>query len=413
MLTRGPRHSPRRLLVSELRLPRGIRRHGRVSAARTSARGRGLPAYSVYTDRNDGLAEAAYLLGRLGWQPIALTRVTPLPQQRGLLIIAEPPEHALGENAASALLSWVEQGNTLVLAARYPTGIHAALGVSLDTDEDEDHAGHSATVVRTGGPADDYTDGIERLTVGTRTSLRAPSGADVLWRLGQHQAAGAVLVPRGKGRVFVLGDGAILSGRGLHRDDNLLFLVNVARWHAEDRAVYFDEYRHGFRSAEGFWAYLGHYGQRLALLPPLLVAAAALWRTGMRLGPAVPRPAATQADGVAYASALGRLYQRTGALREPARACCVTSCPRSPGIYACAGTPFPPKSWPRGGNTIPGHRSNGFRACCAASSRCGRGTSPNASFLRWNQAFDQFRVDMLNPGPSSTSHRAREVRHAT
>src|SRR5947208_2362065 len=83
--------------------------------------GRGLPAYSVYTDRSDGLGEAAHLLGKLGWTPVAMTRPTPLPGQHGLLIVAEPPEGALGETEARALLSWVGKGNTLLLASRHVT----------------------------------------------------------------------------------------------------------------------------------------------------------------------------------------------------------------------------------------------------------------------------------------------------
>ncbi len=281
--------------------------------------GKGLPAYSVYTDRGDGLGEAAHLLGKLGWTPVAMTRATPLPGQRGLLIVAEPPEGALGEADAKALLHWVEEGNTLLLASRRVTGLHAVLGVTLVSDEDEDRVtGHGVTLVRDGGMADDYTDGVARLSVGTRSTVGTPSGATVLWRVGK--AAGAVLLERGKGQVLVLADATPLSGRGLRRDDNLVFLVNVARWQAEDGVVLFDEYHHGFRSADGFWGYLGHYGERMALLPPLLVVAVAIWRAGVRLGPAVPRPVTSQADAVEYASALGRLYRRTGALREPARA---------------------------------------------------------------------------------------------
>ena len=186
-----------------------------------------------------------------------------------------------------------------MLASRHITGsARRPRRQSLVSDEDEDRVtGHSVTL----GPANDYTDGVSRLTVGTRSTVSKATGAAVLWRVGK--APGAVLLERGKGRVIVLADATPLSGRGLRRDDNLLFLVNVARWHAEDGVVLFDEYHHGFRSADGFWGYLGHYGERLALLPPLLVVLAALWRIGVRLGPAVPLPVTNQADAVDYASA--------------------------------------------------------------------------------------------------------------
>ena len=359
--------------------------------------GRGLPAYSVYTERGDGLGEAANLLGQLGWAPVAMTRPLPLPGQRGLLIVAEPPEGTLGESEARALLRWVEDGNTLLLATRNITGLHTLLDVPLVRDDEEDRVtGHAVTLVRDGGPADDYSDGIARLTVGTRSTVGAPPGAAVLWRVGREP--GAVLLNRGKGRVIVLADATPLSGRGLRRDDNVLFLVNVARWQAEDGAVLFDEYHHGFRSAEGFWGYLGHYGERSALLPLLLVVAVALWRAAVRLGLAVPRPVTDQADAVDYASALGRLYRRTGALREPARA------------LLCDFLAALTKHLRLRRNAIPAEMLAAWRQRHSADSaerlqgllrgvaELRKGGLSERQLLSWNQAFDRFRNEMLTPG---------------
>src|SRR6516165_1236182 len=86
--------------------------------------GHDLPPYSVYSEASDGLGEAAYVLRRLGWTPVAVTRPIQHRQQRGLLIVAEPPSrglfsaNALSENDARSLLSWVEHGNTLLLLGR-------------------------------------------------------------------------------------------------------------------------------------------------------------------------------------------------------------------------------------------------------------------------------------------------------
>jgi hypothetical protein len=162
-----------------------------------------------------------------------------------------------------------------------------------------------------------YTEGVENLTVTTETTLRHASGLP-LWEVGGGD--GAVLLRRGRGRVLALADASPLTGAGLGRADNARFLANVAWRDARDGVVYFDEYHHGFRSAGGFWGYLGYHGQRLALLPLLIVVAAALWRGGVRLGPAVPTPRAEETDAVDYASSLGRLYRQAGARRRPARA---------------------------------------------------------------------------------------------
>jgi hypothetical protein len=356
--------------------------------------GRGMPAYSVYTDRGDGLGEAAYLLGKLGWTPVAMTRATPLPGQRGLLVIAEPAEDSLSENDAKLLMRWVEEGNMLVLASRLPTGLHTLLGVSLvsDTDEDRD-TGHSVSLVRNDGLGDDYTDGIGRLTVGTRSTVGEPSGATVLWRVGK--APGAVLLERGKGRVIVLADATPLSGRGLRRDDNLLFLVNVARWHAENGTVMFDEYHHGFRSADGFWGYLGQHGQRLALLPPLLVVAIALWRGAVRLGPPVPRPVTSQADAVDYASALGRLYRRTGALREPARALLRDFLAALTKHLRLRRSAIPAEILAAWRQQHPGNSGERLQRLLRGLAELRKGGLSERQLLSWHQAFDRFRDEFL------------------
>src|ERR1700726_3415096 len=86
--------------------------------------GAGLPAGSVYSDRADGLGEAAYLLRQLGYQATPLTRLPTPARQYGLLILAEPAADDLGEPDARALLSWVEAGNTLVFASSHSTPLH-------------------------------------------------------------------------------------------------------------------------------------------------------------------------------------------------------------------------------------------------------------------------------------------------
>jgi hypothetical protein len=288
--------------------------------------GRGMPAYSVYSEGEDGLGEAVHVLRAAGWRPVALTRPVQQTPYTGLLVVTEPrgegflPEPGgLTPAEARGLLRWVERGNTLLLSTRTNTLLHRAL--KLVVTEGAGGAGGSFVAVRLApGP---YARDVERLSVEGGTTLSEPKGARVLWRVGD--SPGAVLIERGAGRVIVTTAPELLTRRGLvradgePRDDNVLFLMNVAGLHARDATVYFDESHHGFRAGVGFWSYLGSYGHRWALLPPLIVVGVVLWRWAVRLGPAVPRPRPARADAVDFASALARLYQRAGARRLMAR----------------------------------------------------------------------------------------------
>jgi hypothetical protein len=284
--------------------------------------GRDLPAFSVYSEASDGLGEAAYVLRRLGWTPVAVTRPVQEAQHRGLLIVAEPEsgklfgEDALSENDARTLLSWVERGNTLLLLGRKNTPLHLALNVAvIASDKREDEVFHRVDLGMGGG----YTEGVAHLSVGSRAVLRAPGDALPLWWLNDRPAA--VLLRRQLGRVIVAADARWMSREGLirsdgePRDDNVVFLANVTGMAARDGKVYFDEYHHGLRSGGGFWGYLEYHGERATPLLVLLVLVVAGWTWAVRLGPPVPLPRISNADAVDYASALARLYQKTGTRR--------------------------------------------------------------------------------------------------
>lgn len=289
--------------------------------------GRDLPAYSVYSEASDGLGEAGHVLRRLGWTPVAVTRPIPDERQRGLLIVAEPPAgklfgaDALSENDALALLNWVERGNTMLLVGRHNTPLHQALHIVVveDGDKREDETFAPVELGAAGG----YTDGVAHLSVGGRATLRVPGDALPLWWLGDRP--GAVLLRRAEGRVLIVADARLLTRAGLvrsdgeARDDNVVFLANVAALNARDSKVYFDEYHHGLHSGGGFWGYLESHGERATPLLILVVLLIAGWTWAVRLGPAVPTPKPAGADAVDYASALARLYQKTGARRLLAR----------------------------------------------------------------------------------------------
>jgi hypothetical protein len=295
-----------------------------------AAAGKGFPDYSIYSrDGRRGAAEAAYVLGRAGWTPVALTRPVPDSRVRGLLIVAEPQggdpiaeNNGVSDAEAAALLQWVERGNTLLLFGRKSSPLHELLEAvpmeSADADATPQPVRLDDDLDRSAG----YLRDVRTLSVNDKASLRPRADAQPLWWVGRNP--GAYALWKGAGRVVVVADPGLLTYTGLWekekgedvlRDDDVMFLINAAQLHARDGIVYFDEYHHGFRSGGGFWGYLHHYGQHLFLLPLLLVLAAAAWRWGVRLGPAVPTPKTSEADAVEYASALARLYQQAGVRR--------------------------------------------------------------------------------------------------
>jgi hypothetical protein len=285
--------------------------------------GKGMPAYSVYSEERDGLATAARVLRGLGFRPVALTRPIQQTHYQGLLIVVEPRRAGLfadnlaglGEQDSKALLEWVDRGNTLVLMAREPSVLHELLGVRIERAK-----GDAMPFLTDAEEVGGYTEpGTAEETVLVRSlalerhdGLQAHKGLP-LWMVGDE--AGALLVPHGKGRVLLAADPSLWTHRGLLRGDNVLFLYNVAALDAVDGRIYFDEYHHGLRSGGGYWDYLRYHDLHWDVLQLVAVVALACWGVGVRLGPAIPLPKPGRADAVDYASAVARIYQRAGVVK--------------------------------------------------------------------------------------------------
>jgi hypothetical protein len=273
--------------------------------------GHGLPPYSVYSDGPDGFAQAADLFRKLGWQPVAVTRPIQQTRHRGLLILAEPTsrlaelgmEPTLSDVDADGLLEWVGQGNTLLLAGAANNRVLDKLGLFvIDSKE------RSEAILKVApGAVGEYTARVSYIAVEQPATVGGGKGVP-LWWLGERP--GAIVVQQGKGRVLVLPDPSPLTHRGLLRQDNAVFLYNLAALDAEEGRVYFDEYHHGIRSGGGYWSYLRYHGQEWVLIQILAVAVMAFWAVGRRLGTAVPMPVTKKADAVDYASSVARIYEK-------------------------------------------------------------------------------------------------------
>jgi hypothetical protein len=287
-----------------------------------AASGVGMPEYSMFSEQANGLAPVARKLEQLGLRPTALTRLVTPTYHHGLLILVEKeeqgfllgPGNRLSESDTANMLRWVEAGNALLVCSRNKSSLTEALKIDVTkVGKEEDDAPHRLEV-DSAGP---YTEGLESIEVEGKQSGSAERGLPLWWQDGRPAA---VLIGRGAGRVIFVADPSFLTERRLHRGaDNLVFLANAAMLHARDGRIYFDEYHHGIQASGGFWGFLHYYGQRIALVPLVLTVLVAIWAVAVRLGPAVASPRTTSADAVDYASAVARIYHRTGANRLLAR----------------------------------------------------------------------------------------------
>lgn len=289
-----------------------------------------MPPYSVFSEGRTGMATAGSVLSRLGFEPVALTRPIQNTRFRGLLLVIEPQGTAgfmnaakvFGEYDSQGLLRWVREGNTLVLATGVETELHTILEVSVDAQEDDEDKENRflGEAMEIGGYTEPVEGGntmpIRDVVVETKTSLRGGK-AIPLWLVGGKP--GALLVPHGKGRVIFIADPSIWTHQGLVEHDNVLLLYNLAVLDGVQGRVYFDEYHHGIRSASSYLDYFRYHGVQWILLQLVLIGTLAVWGLAVRLGPALPLGAKPHADAVDYASAVARIHERAGLLRQMGR----------------------------------------------------------------------------------------------
>lgn len=371
-----------------------------------AAAGKGMPPYSIYShDARRGAAEAAYVLQRAGWTPVALTRRVQYTPARGLLILVQPEEEddademgVVDDNDAVAMLHWVERGNTLLVLSKKATGIHRALNV-VPT---EDATAEKQQFVRVHLDPElrssfGYLRDIHTLSVGGKSILPARAGALPLWSI--NDMPGALVLRRGQGRVILVAAPSLATYNGLWerkddqetlRDDNVLFLVNAAMLHARDGKVYFDEYHHGFQSGGGFWGYLRYHGQHLLLVPLFLAIGAALWMWAVRLGPATPTPQTSETDAVDYASALARLYQQAGARRRLARTLARGFLGALTGRLRLRRNALPAEILSAWRQHDPGPSGERLQALLRGVAELRKGDLSDQNLLYWSQGFDQF-----------------------
>jgi hypothetical protein len=367
--------------------------------------GKGMPEYSLLGEDYNGLSAAGALLRKLNWQPVALTRPIQHSEQREskgcLLMLVEPAdpswfsaaESTMNKLAVKGMLHWVERGNTLFLCGRRVTPLHGELDLFVKNDARvPEDVTSDAAVSEAGG----YTEGLSKIVVEGHDVLGGARNALPLWWLDNQP--GAVLVPRGKGRIIMAADPSLLTLRGLKRGDNLRFLVNLAALHAGDGHVYFDEYHHGLRTGGGFWGYVHYHGQQW-ILPALgAVLAIAAWGVGLRLGRPVKIPEEKRADAVDYASALARIYERTGAQRMIAATLCRDFLAILTRQLRLPGTSLPAEILAAWRRRNPGRDSQELEALLRGVTALRSHTVAPGPLLTLTKNLDRFKTEVLRAG---------------
>ena len=363
-----------------------------------AASGVGMPEFSIFSEQMNGLAPVARKLEQLGWRTTALTRLVNPEYHRGLLILVEKEDRdfplgggeRLSESDAANLLRWVEAGNALLVCSRNRSELANALDIAVARlGKEIDDAPHRLEV-DSAGP---YTEGLDCIEVEGHQSLSSEQGLPLWWQEGQP---GALLIRRGAGRVIFVADPSFLTARRLHRGaDNLVFLATVAMLHARDGRIYFDEYHHGIRASGGFWGFIQYHRQQIALVPIFLVVLIAIWAVAVRLGPAVATPRTTGADAVDYASAVARIYHKTGAKRMLARGLACSFLARLVRKLHLKPSALPAELLAAWRHRHPKDLPDRLERLLRAAGEICTSDLSDSQLLAWTQAFDEFEQEMI------------------
>lgn len=195
-----------------------------------------------------------------------------------------------------ALLEWVAQGHTLILAGDLP--------------EPPGALQHQEANLAVPASIHPVTLGVDRVSVGgggyaeleppVLVHLALPDGTPVL-----------VSWPVGEGRIYRSADPHWLSNAHIGQEQNLELALQLLT-PMPGAQIGFDEYHHGYQAPEAWWQILRGPLQLFLLY---LIAAVVLlyWAYGVRFGAPAPRPVSPPRAAVEYTYSMSQLYRRARA----------------------------------------------------------------------------------------------------
>ncbi len=260
---------------------------------------------SSYAPGSDGAKGVYLLLERLDHR--VERRTTPLADLGAARIaFVVGRQVTLRDADLTGLMAWIERGGTLIYGAALsePDGrrLRAMLGVDL-----HDQAWGEASKPLPPELAPAKTLFVDRSVM---VSARSLDQGDKAGGTGNQKGDSLLIVPRGKGRVVVLGSAGIASNRALGLGDNaLLFAVLAHRFAGDGGLIVFDEWSHGFQSEGAATLPIARAPARAAAVLFGLAFVLYGYGAGRRIGPPSPEPAPSRPAAIEQVGVLARFYR--------------------------------------------------------------------------------------------------------
>ncbi len=206
------------------------------------------PTYDVHESGPQGTRALALWLSDLGYQPSTLQyRPFKLSSADGLLLMLFPSLDPSAQQI-QAIVSWVEQGGTLVVASGKPSNLLSQLGVQVIP--------HAAQMVDV-RPAQPMllNPPVGRSAVNTYATLafRDPAWIPLLEAANNDEIV-AASITKGDGTIIVLSSGDPFSNSGLSEPGNRDLVLNLLASVPAGSTTIIDEYHHGF-TEQGTFTY--------------------------------------------------------------------------------------------------------------------------------------------------------------
>jgi hypothetical protein len=300
--------------------------------------------FSSLSPAPDGAKALYTLLGDMGYRTSRLLdTLTPGSLEDVDVLVTIQPVKTIGLDERTALLDWIEEGGTMILAGVLPSegDVSTLSGDPADPFIRHGRSPHGSPTpggsAARDGPGEEWrrerstlapvllanVDGFEYHQILTdRLATVAVKEREQTWRKGPHEMLvgeewGFVEVSTaGAGRVVKIEEQNILLNRSIRLGDNLVFVLNVLDAYAGTGRVAFDEGHRSLVPGDGpsVWQVLGPAAE-VAFLQLLLAVLAGIVAVGWRLAPALPERREKRRRALQQVEALAGMMERARSVR--------------------------------------------------------------------------------------------------